>query len=373
MADEFEAWMGKMGVSSKGSSKDSSLNKSSVSSRAARGKSPKERHLETTKSAISLKKEDPLTMGLEDLAQSSVLQRLKEELVEKEVQYERLQEQLRQSEEEKGVLLKTIKQKEEQLEKQQLTIHKLSEQQTNQEQLQKELHRTLFELQELQAQTEKSWQAEKELRIKEKNEKQKMERATGKKSFFISLLEERGIMILEEQLQVLQLCAESANFLSCFQTLEADAQQTRRFLTEEIHLIGEHIAKKTLISGMILPVSSERCELTRGLNIEYATREIITEMLMSGLKKMAIIGTPKVYDGLLRELFTHESIIVSILGFGEVENLSTYDIVVILNDSDIGSLSQKSRDKMLRYSLTELSLGEILLEISKQISHIPIE
>ena len=174
----------------------------------------------------------------------------------------------------------------------------------------------------------------------------------------------------EEQAKVLRLLTDSSNFWSCLQTIEIESASMSQFLWDELHLIGEQVPLRSLVSGAVLPVSMERCELTGGLDLEYATREIITEMLMAGYKKLAIIGVPRAYDGLLRELFTHESIIVSILGRGDLENLLSYDIIVVLNEQEVPGLEKESG--VMVYSTEAQSLAAILMDISQEIPNLSV-
>ena len=89
---------------------------------------------------------------------------------------------------------------------------------------------------------------------------------------------------------------------------------------------------------------------------------------------MAVIGVPKAYNGLLRELFVHESILISIFGIGSLEQtaLNSYDIVIMLNE-EMGSTPKKGNPHVLWHPLSKESLGTMLHAVSEEIPQLLAE
>ena len=156
--------------------------------------------------------------------------------------------------------------------------------------------------------------------------------------------------------------------------MEVDKKNMQALLRDEVHLIGKHLGHSSIISGTVLSVPSDRCELSSGYDLQHSAREIVTEMLMGGFKKMAVIGVPKAYNGLLRELFVHESILISIFGIGSLEQtaLNSYDIVIILNE-EMGSTPKKGNPHVLWHPLSKESLGTMLHAVSEEIPQLLAE
>ena len=357
MSDDFESLMGKMGVQT---------NKGERPTRAKtkerKQDTPRERHLASTKGKF--KNSGPLDIGLEELVQSAEVQKFKDALEEQENLQQNLQEKLKLLEAEKIALLASMGRKEERIQKQENQIQDL-------------LLAKKKEAEE-KRNVENSLQKSKERIVIKEQEKQKSISpilvSSKEKASILSLFEERGVVVLDEQFELLKLLTGNSNFLTCFQTMEVDKKNMQELLRNEVHLIGNHLAKVEIISGTVLSVPFDRCELSGGHDIQYSAREIVTEMLMGGFKKMAVIGVPKAYNGLLRELFIHESILVSIFGVGDLELavLDPYDLVIILNEEILPDL-EKGRRNILRYPLSTYSLGTMLHTVSEEIPQLILE
>jgi hypothetical protein len=357
MSDDFESLMGKMGVQTNKGERPARAN-----TKERKQVTPRDRHLASTKGKS--KDSGHLDIGLEELVQSGEVQKFKDALEEQENLQQNLQEKLKLLEAEKFALLASVGRKEERIQRQE-------------NQLQDLLLAKKKEVEE-KANLQDSIQKLKESIVMKEQEKQKLISpiivSPKEKCSIFSLFEERGVVILDEQFELLKLLTGNSNFLTCFQTMEVDKKNMQELLRNEVHLIGKHLAKGEIISGTVLSVPSDRCELSSGYDLQYSAREIVTEMLMGGFKKMAVIGVPKAYNGLLRELFIHESILVSIFGVGDLEPtaLNSYDLVIILNEEILPDLEKGSRN-ILRHPLSTHSLGSVLHTVSEEIPQITLE
>jgi hypothetical protein len=138
-------------------------------------------------------------------------------------------------------------------------------------------------------------------------------------------------------------------------------------LNNEISLIGSHLSSiHPKIPGLVIPVHPDKCELSRGIDINLICRQLITEFLLCNWKKNLLLGVPEKYQGLFRELFAHESITVCISSESHtLQQNNDYDVIIEHNIMGSSHLSCK-----INFSENMTSIGETLYKVLQSIEAI---
>lgn len=348
--DDFESFMKQMGV-------QSDQRKSSKPTKESKKQKPPKRRgrLDTPQ------KQSPLELSLEEL--------------EKEDRYREYRLEIESKEKENQLLQDTIQQLQGTLFELHETLQSLQNQLNTEKIAHEELQQNTRLLEE-QLRSKEALLHEMETKQNEAERLKNSEQENRSQKTLSHLFEEQGIVRLEDQLAVLHQIVINPQYYPFVQRLEVEEDVYAQYIQNEIYCINENIPNDS-IEGIVLEVEPKRCELTAGIDLRYATREIITEMLMNGLKRIVLVGIPDAFQGLLRELLSHESMVVNIEGevssLSEIPSIERYNLVVVCSAEQNDSMEEKNGQFFLTYSLKEQTIGQALLSLSRTIPELVLD
>ncbi len=178
----------------------------------------------------------------------------------------------------------------------------------------------------------------------------------------IQFFEKHGISTTDSKRKIVKYIAQHPeHYLNLYCTDEV-AQSIRN----EIILLGQHISDlHDKFSGLVIPVAQEYCEFSTGKDIKNICRQLITEFLLNGWKNNLIVGIPQKYIGVMRELFSHETIIVSInTEYPEYDTPQNFDVIIAHNMPE--STIHSSR---INFSEDMTSVAETLHKVLQSIEN----
>ena len=185
-----------------------------------------------------------------------------------------------------------------------------------------------------------------------------------------TLLSNRGLRTHTDFTAFLKAMSDSTHCWNLFKDALLNKEMATPFLEQQVHLVAENIVD-TSNAGVCVPVSSEKCEISAGVDLSMEMREVMTEMLLRGWNKLLILGMRRSFVTFFRHAMGDSTIEVQVDAREDAwhysEEMNGYPVIFVMGAGEDRIPSQSTA---LVISSEHSAVGPALRELRQTLAQL---
>ena len=186
-----------------------------------------------------------------------------------------------------------------------------------------------------------------------------------------TLLSNRGLRTHTDFTAFLKAMSDSTHCWNLFKDALLNKEMATPFLEQQVHLVAENIVDTSNIAGVCVPVSSEKCEISAGVDLSMEMREVMTEMLLRGWNKLLILGMRRSFVTFFRHAMGDSTIEVQVdareAAWHYSEEMNGYPVIFVMGAGEDRIPSQSTA---LVISSEHSAVGPALRELRQTLAQL---
>lgn len=150
------------------------------------------------------------------------------------------------------------------------------------------------------------------------------------------LLSKRGLRTHTDFTAFLKAMSDSTHCWNLFKDALLNKEMAIPFLEKQVHLVADTISDTSNISGVCVAVSSDKCEISAGVDLSTEMREVMTEMLLRGWNKLLILGMRRAFVTFFRNAMGESTIEVQVdareNAWQYSEDMNAYPVIFVMGE-----------------------------------------